>query len=62
MKDSVCDKFCKDCFYYRVICEYLRCCVYFLENEHRRPCPAGTGCTAKVKRKKKAKGEWNEKG
>ncbi len=61
MKESVCDKFCEDCIYRSCLTDYLKYCTYFFTTEQRRPCPAGTGCTVKVKRKKKTRGEWNEK-
>lgn len=61
-EQKACDKFCHDCWYYRMIFHDLKYCSYFFDTDKRRPCPAGTGCTVKVKRKKKTRGEWNEKG
>lgn len=61
MKESVCDKNCDNCVYYKMIFQDLKYCAYFFDTDNRRPCPAGTGCTVKVKRKKKTRGEWNEK-
>lgn len=48
---NVCDKYCRGCGHYRGgsgawTCEYL------LDEGHRRPCPAGEGCTCHTKIKK----------
>lgn len=44
-----CDKYCDNCVYcQRFNGSAMRHCTYFFFNEHRRPCPAGEGCTAKV--------------
>ena len=51
--------FCDDCFYYRKFRSgNERYCNYLGMTGHRRPCPPGDGCTAKVglkvnRRKKK---------
>ncbi len=60
-EQKICDGYCKDCVYFSMVYNDLKYCTYFFYTDERRPCPAGTGCTVKVKRKKKTRGEWNEK-
>lgn len=44
------DKHCKGCIYRCNLYNYLYCCDYFLRTGKRRPCPAGQGCTVKIKK------------
>ena len=50
MNVSVCDRHCKGCVYNAdmVSIRYGYCNYLFVEKK-RRPCPAGKGCTVKVK-------------
>ena len=48
-----CDSYCKNCIYCVVWNRWMMMCSYFLETDKRRPCPPGTGCTVKEKRKRK---------
>ena len=45
------DSYCENCAYQGKVGDML-CCNYIFETEHRRPCPAGTGCTVKLEKKK----------
>ena len=45
-------KSCKNCIYSYNVTDTLIICDYLLKTNKRRPCPAGKGCTAKIKRKK----------
>ena len=48
MAGSVCDRFCNGCVFKGYFNgQNLSLCEYFLRTGHRRPCPAGTGCTVK---------------
>lgn len=53
MDDKVCDKYCHDCKYFQGFQENVCCCNYILIESKHRGCDPGTGCTKKVKRKKK---------
>lgn len=46
------EKSCKNCVFSYMVCNQLYICDYFLKTNKRRPCPAGEGCTVKIKRKK----------
>lgn len=46
------DKYCHGCKYYRMITDDLRYCSYILDENKRRPCPPGKGCTVKQTRRK----------
>lgn len=55
------DKFCDNCFFYRVMnVNGLRCCHYLLWTSQKCPCDPGEGCTVKIpmkvmrKRRKKS--------
>lgn len=52
MQKSVCSRYCKGCVYNAEMssCTYGYCNYIFVEKK-RRPCPAGKGCTVKVKGK-----------
>lgn len=44
-----CDSYCNDCVYCKKFNgSAMRYCSYIFFNDHRRPCPGGEGCTAKV--------------
>lgn len=45
---GICDRWCRDCRYYQGRHNASRCCNYLLLEGRMRPCPAGTGCTAKA--------------
>lgn len=53
--EKICDEYCLDCKFFGGHAEFECCCNYFLTTNKRRPCPAGTGCTVKIKRKNKRK-------
>ena len=55
-EEKVCDAYCEDCYYRRVLCEQLCCCVYLFVEDEMRGCPPGEGCTKKII---KRKGERN---
>ena len=50
---AVCDKYCKDCIYFHGRKTFVDYCGYIFATGKRRPCNPGTGCTAKIKRKKR---------
>lgn len=50
----VCDKYCWDCKYYCGEKTYVKYCGYLFATGKPRPCNPGTGCTAKIKRKKRS--------
>ena len=45
---NVCDSYCEGCAYMGRIHASLRICDYIFIVGKCRPCPAGTGCTAKI--------------
>lgn len=48
---GMCNARCKTCFYGTVQGKQGMCtCAYIVETGHRRPCPAGKGCTEFVAR------------
>ena len=47
---GVCDKYCNGCVFYSGSSLTFKVCEYMLMTDHRRPCPAGKGCTVKTKR------------
>ena len=51
------DEYCEGCKYYTEVFSDLHYCSYYFKEDKRRPCPAGKGCTAKVKGKPR-KGYW----
>lgn len=53
--EKICDEYCLDCKFFGGPAEFECCCNYFLTTDKRRPCPPGTGCTVKIKRKNKRK-------
>ena len=53
--EKVCDKFCLDCSYYQGWFDQNCGCNYILIKGESRKCDPGTGCTKKVKRKRKRK-------
>lgn len=38
---------CDGCYYFGGRWETVKCCNYYLLTDHRRPCPAGKGCTVR---------------
>lgn len=46
------DPYCRTCFHGDA---HIGACLYILNTEKRRPCPAGAGCTERITEK-----EWNE--
>lgn len=57
--DAYHDPWCVKCLYYS---RYTKTCDYILIEDHSRPCPAGTGCTARKTRKdtiKMKKPKWD---
>lgn len=54
---NVCDSYCKDCMYANTLVDGHIVCNYFLATNIRRPCKAGSGCTAKQTGKKI--GRWD---
>ena len=46
------DKHCRGCKYYIKIHEGVFYCSYLFQEDKRRPCPPGKGCTVKRKLKK----------
>lgn len=56
------DKHCMDCYYYKALnTPNMRCCCYFLINDHRRPCDPGKDCTVKVKMRRPKTRKSNKK-
>ena len=55
MKEKICDSWCENCVYCHKQSGYRKACDYILATGKVRPCPAGTGCTVKKKRKTKKK-------
>lgn len=52
------DPNCEGCIHYRQICaEYWFCCNYIFDEDHRRPCPPGAGCTVKSRKRRRKKQE-----
>lgn len=53
------DSSCRGCVYRGQVLHDKKgagCCDYILHTEHRRPCPAGSGCTERqTKRQRKEK-------
>lgn len=47
-------KYCDNCVYKGKVAG-KPCCDYMIRTDHRRPCPAGDGCTVKVPREVKRK-------
>ena len=45
---SICDSYCKGCIYKGIINGVTPWCKYVFMEDKLRPCPAGTGCTAKM--------------
>ncbi|MBP3305272.1 MAG: hypothetical protein J6L24_04810 [Oscillospiraceae bacterium] len=53
VKSKICDKNCYDCRYFWGNTDFDACCNYIFAAGKRRPCDPGTGCTVKVKRKRR---------
>lgn len=56
MADNVTDKNCRGCVYLCTIYNDVRSCDYLLKTDKRRPCPAGKGCTVKIRKGAKKHG------
>lgn len=53
MANGLCDNYCKDCVYRQALTNgFCIVCNYLLDTGKRRPCPAGEGCTVKIKGKR----------
>lgn len=47
-KPSICDSYCRGCYYLLGGNSRLMSCDYFEKADKLRPCPAGKGCTVKI--------------
>ena len=54
---KVCDKYCRNCCYLKVIADTVNYCGYVFDEDKRRPCDPGEGCTVKVAKKRRKKKE-----
>ena len=52
---TVDNRYCRDCVYFIGWFDTTRCCNYLLVTGESRKCPPGSGCTKKIKRKRKRK-------
>lgn len=50
-RETIIDKHCIGCKYYTGITSYMYCCTYFDQEDKRRPCPPGKGCTVRKEKK-----------
>ena len=50
--NGICDSYCRGCIYRGGNSEEIKSCNYYLMTSIRRPCPAGKGCTVRVRRKR----------
>lgn len=50
-QQSLCTKYCDGCHYRKIFHGAFPYCDYLLMTGERRPCPAGDGCTVRVKRR-----------